>query len=157
MSTLVHRFQKNTKKRMTTFERQLYNTAINMSAKLVKRLLQQQLEPRAPAKKRQRVEIASVDDETKRAHFLEMKLGKGNVISTQSGSSSKALQQIKSPKKKVPSSLKTVIGNSRGSSSTTLAKHQPTFNKRRHAKEKNKNMLARIAKMLELGKINHKK
>ena len=128
-----------------------------MSAKLVRRLLQQQLEPSAPAKKRKRVESALVDDETKRAFYLETNLGLGNLKSTRNSAGTKALQQIKAPKKKVLSSSRKSIGNSRASSSATLSKHQPTFDKRSHAKEQKNIMLSKIAKMLEQGKKTQKK
>ena len=153
-----------------------------MSTKLVKRLLQTQLEPPSTTtKKRPRNNnnnnnnnnndantIASPD--MKRAHFLETTiLGVDRAMSTHGEiSSSKALRRmvvvqnntkattspskVVTTKKNKKKSMVVVVGNARASSSSTLAKHEPTFRKRQHAKEVKKAMLAKIAKLLDQGK-----
>jgi hypothetical protein len=132
-------------------------TSFIMSTKLVKRLLQKQLEPPPTTKKRPRDTNSNTttlaSHEIKRAHFLETTiLGVDRVMSKHGEASSlKALKRVVKSKK--ISKVKTMmVGNSRASSSSTLAKHEPTFRKRHHAKEEKKAMLAKIAKLLDQGK-----
>ncbi len=123
-----------------------------MSTKLVKRMLQQQLEPsvvpKSKSRKRQKIETPA-DDATKRAHFLETRVFLVDRAMSKVGgdASARALQQrvTTTTKKKAV----VMVGNSRASSSQTRLKLEPTFQKKRHAVEKKKDMLSKIAKMLQ--------